>query len=103
MDRPAQMKFPIPEEEYLYSGHTACPGCSVPLGMRYVLKALGPRSIMVIPPACSGGIAGVFPLSALRIPVLRIAFETSAISASGIRAALDAMGKKDIPWISSEK
>lgn len=90
------MKFPIPEEEYVYSGHTACPGCSVALALRYVLKALGPRSIMVIPPSCTGGIAGVFPFSALKIPILRIAFETAAISASGIRAALNASGKKDV-------
>jgi pyruvate/2-oxoacid:ferredoxin oxidoreductase beta subunit len=90
------MKFPIPEEELVYSGHTACPGCSAVMAMRYVLKALGPRTIMVIPPSCSGPIGGAFPFSAFKIPVLRIAFETTAISASGIRAALDVLGKKDI-------
>jgi pyruvate/2-oxoacid:ferredoxin oxidoreductase beta subunit len=90
------MKFPIPEEEFVYSGHTACPGCSAVMAMRYVLKALGPRTMMVIPPSCSGPIGGAFPFSAFKIPVLRIAFETTAISASGIRAALDVLGKKDI-------
>jgi len=40
---------------------------------------------------CSG-----IPFSALKIPVLRIPFESTAISASGIRAALDVMGKEDI-------
>jgi len=96
MARPAPMKFPIPEEELVYSGHTACPGCSAVMAMRYVLKALGPRTIMVIPPSCSGPIGGAFPFSAFKIPVLRIALETTAISASGIRAALDVLGKKDI-------
>jgi pyruvate/2-oxoacid:ferredoxin oxidoreductase beta subunit len=90
------MTFPIPKEEFVYSGHTACPGCSAVMAMRYVLKALGPRTIMVIPPSCSGPIGGAFPFSAFKIPVLRIAFETTAISASGIRAALDILGKKDI-------
>jgi pyruvate/2-oxoacid:ferredoxin oxidoreductase beta subunit len=51
---------------------------------------------MVIPPSCSGPIGGAFPFSAFKIPVLRIAFETTAISASGIRAALDVLGKRDI-------
>jgi pyruvate/2-oxoacid:ferredoxin oxidoreductase beta subunit len=96
MDRASKMKFPIPQEEFVYSGHTACPGCGAVLAMRYVLKALGPKTIMVIPPSCAGVIAGGFPVSALKVPVLRIAFETTAISASGIRAALDMMGKKDI-------
>src|SRR5512134_1905899 len=96
MDRAPQIKFPIPREEFVFSGHTACPGCGAVLAMRYALKALGPKTVMVIPPSCAGVIAGGFPVSALKIPVLRIAFETTAISASGIRAALDMTGKKDI-------
>jgi pyruvate/2-oxoacid:ferredoxin oxidoreductase beta subunit len=95
MDRSAQIKFPIPEEELLYSGHTACPGCGAVLALKYVLKGLGPRTVIVIPPACVGTIAAGFPYSSLKIPVLRIPFESTAITASGIRAALDVMGKKD--------
>ena len=96
MDRSAQIKFPIPEEELVYPGHTACPGCGAVLALKYVLKGLGPRTIVVIPPSCAGTIAAGFPFSALKIPVLRIPFESTAISASGVRAALDVMGKKDI-------
>jgi pyruvate/2-oxoacid:ferredoxin oxidoreductase beta subunit len=96
VDGPAPIKFPITEEEFVCPGHTACPGCGVVLAMRYVLKALGKKTIMVIPPGCSGPISGGFPFSAIKIPVLRVAFETTAISASGIRAALEVMGKKEI-------
>jgi pyruvate/2-oxoacid:ferredoxin oxidoreductase beta subunit len=96
MDRSAQIKFPIPEEELLYPGHTGCPGCGAALALKYVLKGLGQRTIIVIPPACIGTIAAGFPFSALKIPVLRIPFESTAITASGIRAALDVMGKEDI-------
>ena len=96
MERTDQLELPIAEEEFVYPGHTACPGCSAVLAMRLVLKALGPRTIMVIPPGCSGPIAGGFPISALKIPTLRIAFGTTASSASGIRAALNSTGKKNI-------
>lgn len=96
MERTDQLELPIAEEEFVYPGHTACPGCSAVLAMRLVLKALGQRTIMVIPPGCSGPIAGGFPISALKIPTLRIAFGTTASSASGIRAALNSTGKKDI-------
>jgi pyruvate/2-oxoacid:ferredoxin oxidoreductase beta subunit len=96
MARSAKIKFPIPEEEFLYSGHTACPGCGAALALKYVLKGLGPRTIIVIPPSCAGTIAAGFPFSSLKIPVLRIPFESTAITASGIRAALDIMGKEDI-------
>jgi pyruvate/2-oxoacid:ferredoxin oxidoreductase beta subunit len=95
MDRPAKIKFPIPEEELLYPGHTGCPGCGAALALKYVLKGLGPRTVIVIPPACVGTIAAGFPYSSLKIPVLRIPFESTAITASGIRAALDVMGKGD--------
>jgi pyruvate/2-oxoacid:ferredoxin oxidoreductase beta subunit len=96
MDRSAKIKFPIPEEDLLYPGHTGCPGCGAALALKYVLKGLGPRTIIVIPPACVGTIAAGFPYCSLKIPVLRIPFESTAITASGIRAALDVMGKKDI-------
>ena len=96
MDRSAEVKFPLAEEELLYSGHTGCPGCGAALALKYVLKGLGPRTIIVIPPSCVGVIGAGFPFSSLKIPVLRIPFESTAITASGIRAALDVMGKEDI-------
>jgi len=42
-------KVTIPEQELMYSGHVACPGCGGALVMRYLLKALGPRTIVSIP------------------------------------------------------
>jgi pyruvate/2-oxoacid:ferredoxin oxidoreductase beta subunit len=95
MDRTAKIKFPIPEEELVYSGHTACPGCGAILALKYVLKGLGPKTIAVVPPACMGTIIAGFPFYVLNIPVLRVPFASTAITASGVRAALDIMGKKD--------
>jgi len=96
MDRAAQLKFPIDEEELIYPGHTACPGCGAALALKYVLKGLGPKTMVVVPPTCAGTIVAGFPFMALKIPVLRIPFESTAITASGIRAALDVQGKTDI-------
>jgi pyruvate/2-oxoacid:ferredoxin oxidoreductase beta subunit len=60
--------------------------------MRFVLKGLGDKVIMVIPACCWSIIAGPFPSSVLKVPVLHAAFETAAVTASGIRAALDMKG-----------
>lgn len=60
--------------------------------MRYVLKALGEKTIIVIPACCWTIIAGPFPYSTLKVPVLHTAFETAAVTASGVRAALDIQG-----------
>ncbi len=81
--------------DLLCPGHAACPGCIEALSLRHVLGALGPDTVAVIPPSCLAIMAGPQPLSGLRIPVYQPALATSAASASGLRRALDARGKRD--------
>jgi len=47
---------------------------------------------MVLPACCWSIIAGAYPQSALKVPVLHSAFETGGAVASGVRAALDMKG-----------
>lgn len=86
--------FVLPEEEYFLSGHASCPGCAVALGVRFVLKALGPKSVVVIPPSCIAVMVGPLPLSSMRMPVYTTAFETAAASASGLSRAFRALGQE---------
>ena len=81
-----------PDRDYVFSGHAACPGCGAAIAMRILLKALGEKTVMVIPACCWSIIAGAYPQSALDIPVLHTAFETGGAVASGVRAALDMRG-----------
>jgi pyruvate/2-oxoacid:ferredoxin oxidoreductase beta subunit len=90
------IKDQIPREELMAGGHLACPGCGAPIAMRMVLKALGPRTIVVLPACCWSVIAGHYPQSSLGVPLYHTAFETAAAVSSGIRAALDVQGQKDI-------
>ncbi len=90
------MKLTIPEEEVMNPGHLACQGCGATLAMRYFLKATGPRVILDFPACCWSVIDGPFPYSAVGVPLFHTAFETAAITASGVRAALDMLGKKDV-------
>jgi pyruvate/2-oxoacid:ferredoxin oxidoreductase beta subunit len=81
--------------ELLSSGHTACQGCGAALAMRLALKALGEQTIVVIPACCWSIIAGPFPYTSMRVPVIHTAFETAGAVSSGVRAALDVSGKSD--------
>jgi len=90
------MKSLLNERELLESGHLGCAGCSDAIGLRLVLKAVGEKAIMVVPSCCATLLGGIFPHSAIRIPVLHTPFETAAATAAGIRAALDVQGKEDI-------
>jgi pyruvate ferredoxin oxidoreductase beta subunit/2-oxoisovalerate ferredoxin oxidoreductase beta subunit len=60
--------------------------------MRFVLKALGEKTIIVLPACCWSIIAGPFPYSSVKVPLIHTAFETAAPVACGIRAALDVQG-----------
>jgi len=89
-------QFTIPEEELIYPGHSACPGCAEPLALRYLLKALGPRTVINVPAGCCAVIPGVWPRFALGVPMIDHAFECTGATSSGIRAALDRKGLDDV-------
>ncbi len=86
------MKCSIPKEELMYEGTVDCQGCGAGHAMRYALKALGKDTMVVIPACCWSIIAGPFPYSALQVPLYHTAFETAAVVASGIKAALEVKG-----------
>lgn len=83
--------------EVLRSGHLTCPGCGLALGMRQVLRAMGPRTVVVVVPSCVAVTSGPFPHTALGVPAFHSAFEIAAPTAAGISAALKVQGKNDIP------
>ncbi len=89
-------RLTIPEDEIMSPGHMGCLGCGATMAMRYVLKAAGRRTILSIPACCWAVMPGVWPNTCLQVPELYTAFETTGASISGIRAALDATGQKDI-------
>ncbi|HKZ64093.1 MAG TPA: 3-methyl-2-oxobutanoate dehydrogenase subunit beta [Thermoplasmata archaeon] len=89
-------RLTIPEPELMTTGHLACPGCGATLVMRYLLKALGPRTIVTIPACCWAVMSGPFPRTALKVPFLDCAFEATGASIQGLRAGLDARGVKDV-------
>ena len=89
-------KLTLPAQELMYSGHAACPGCGAALSMRLLLKGLGPRTVVSVPACCWTVIATPYPTTALGVAMLDNPIEATGASISGIRAALDAMGQKDV-------
>lgn len=89
-------KTTIPEQEYTYPGNTGCPGCGANLVMRYLLKGLGERTMLAIPACCWAVMPGYWPSNCLKVPLLYNAFEATGAAISGVRAALDIKGVKDV-------
>ena len=86
----------ISSEEYVSGGNVGCPGCGAVLGMRHVLKVLGKQTVVVMPACCWGIIAGPFPSTSLRVPLLQVPFATGAACAGGVRQALNSQGRGDV-------
>jgi len=89
------MELDALDRELMYSGHTGCPGCGATIAMRFLLKALGDKTIVVMPASCWSVIAGPYPQCAVKVPLIHSAFETGGAVASGVRAALDLKGDKE--------
>jgi 2-oxoisovalerate ferredoxin oxidoreductase beta subunit len=89
-------KLTIPAPELMRSGHSACPGCAPALAMRLMLKGLGPRTIVSMPACCWTVIDTPYPTTALGVAMMDNPIESTGASISGLRAAADAMGIKDV-------
>ncbi len=90
--RGSQKVREIPREELFNPGHPACPGCGAAPSMRLALKALGPRTMVVIPASCWSIIAGAHPFFSLEVPLLHTPFLSAAAAAAGLKAALETRG-----------
>jgi len=88
------------DRDYFKPGHLGCPGCGAAIAIKFALKALGEKTIMVIPASCASIIVGPYPQSAVTIPILHTAFATAGAAASGVRAALDMKGDTETTVLS---
>ena len=84
----------LPKRELFSPGHRACQGCAPALAMRYLLKALGPDTIICNSTGCIEIISSSYPESAWGVPWIHVAFENSAAVASGVEAGLKALMRK---------
>ncbi len=83
----------IPLQEYLMPGHAACAGCAMALAVRHVLKILGRNTTVTVPACCLSVIQGIFPKTAVDVPLKNTAFASAAAMASGIKAGYRVQGK----------
>jgi len=85
----------IPDREYILPGTRTCAGCGLTLAYRYILKALGPKTIVTLPACCLTILHGIYPKTPVAINALNTTFASTAASASGLVAGLKAIGQDD--------
>jgi len=79
-------------DELMTPGHFGCPGCGATLAMKHTLSVLGPDTIIVMPAGCWSTLIGIFPFTCLEVPVVSVAFATTAAVAAGIKSSLEIQG-----------
>ena len=80
--------------ELITPGHFGCPGCGATLAMKHTLSVLGPDTIVVMPAGCWSTLIGIFPFTCLKVPVVSVAFATTASVAAGIKSGLEIQGNE---------
>ncbi|MCR8501612.1 MAG: thiamine pyrophosphate-dependent enzyme [Candidatus Korarchaeota archaeon] len=90
------LKEIISKPDLLLRGHSACPGCPSTIALRMALKALGEKTILVIPASCSSVYQGVYPGVSFNVITYNVAFASAAAVASGIKRALTKKGYTDV-------
>jgi pyruvate/2-oxoacid:ferredoxin oxidoreductase beta subunit len=90
----------LPREELLEGGHSGMPGYGGSIALRQALKVLGPRTILCIPASSLATAVAQDLRTSLRVPMIHCLFESSAVIASGIRAALEMKGRSDVTVVS---
>jgi len=84
----------FPEEELFLQGSAACQGCPASIALRVAFKALGRNTLMAVIASCTSVLQSPFPVSALDLPVINMAFASGGAVASGISAAADRLVKR---------
>ena len=84
------------EKYCIAAGVSTCVGCGLEIAIRHVMKVLGEKTIIVIPPGCAALFSGFGCETAMTIPGFQGNLENTAAYAAGIRAGLDRQGKTDI-------
>jgi pyruvate ferredoxin oxidoreductase beta subunit len=80
-------------ESLFVSGHRACHGCGLALGVRHILEATGDNIIVVTPTGCLETFTSPYGYSPWRVPWIHHVFENAPAVASGVLAALRAQGR----------
>jgi len=86
----------LPETEYMLPGNRTCAGCGLAIAYRHALKALGENTVVTVPASCLTVLHGMYPITSVNIPCINTPFASTAASATGIVAGLQALGREGI-------
>ena len=85
----------VAKEEFI-TGSLSCAGCASILAVRLALKALGKRTITIVPPGCMAAVNCFLPQIPFRVPMFVSPFAATATILQGASAGFKFRGIEDI-------
>jgi pyruvate/2-oxoacid:ferredoxin oxidoreductase beta subunit len=79
-------------QELITPGHFGCPGCGATVAMKHTMSVMGSDTIVVMPAGCWSTLIGIYPFTCLEVPVVSVAFASTASVAAGIKSGLEIQG-----------
>lgn len=95
VQRLGQFDAEVNTEEFIVGGHGACAGCGGSIALKWLLKVMGSKTVMIIPPQCSGRAS-----SNATITRVQALFPAAAAYAAGVKHGLEAIGDHETQVIS---
>jgi len=89
-------KIPDIDKNLWIPGNTTCAGCGLSLALRWAMKALGPKTVLVTPASCLNVVIGVWPKAASDFPFINMLFAGGAAAGTGVYHGLKARGINDV-------
>ncbi|MHA2358486.1 MAG: thiamine pyrophosphate-dependent enzyme [Candidatus Heimdallarchaeaceae archaeon] len=86
----------LPDEGHYTPGDQACAGCMAANIALNVMRILGKKTVVSVPPSCMSVFGGTFPNINYDVPYFHMQFSNTASTLTGISRALKAQGKNDI-------
>ncbi|MHA1864921.1 MAG: thiamine pyrophosphate-dependent enzyme [Candidatus Heimdallarchaeaceae archaeon] len=86
----------LPDRAQFVSGDSACSGCMASNIAINVMRILGKKTIVSVPPCCLSVFGGTFPNLNWDVPYFHLQFANTASTVTGISRALKAQNKDDI-------
>jgi pyruvate ferredoxin oxidoreductase alpha subunit len=87
----------IEDESCMHPGSDGCAGCGSSIIVRTLLETLGPNTVVINPPSCSGVNYG----SVVKVPWILANFAAGAAYETGVYRALRKKGKADKVYVTS--
>lgn len=85
----------VAKEEFI-TGSLSCAGCGNLLAVRLALKALGKRTIIIIPAGCLSAVTCFCPQIPFRVPMFVSPFAATSAILQGVSTGFEFRGIKDI-------